>query len=132
MIPHPLWAFHLVAELLPRVVLLDIIVVVMSDLLAQAGVKRPKEMTAVLQHMDTCCDPPIYGFESAILLINKRENYSWLNKTLNRRGGRYLWESVQFLNSSALQTEALVSTVDLSNSKVYSGFKGGRRLERNI
>lgn len=68
----------------------------MSDPLAQAGVKRSKEMTAVLQHMGTCCDPGKHGFESAILLMNKRENYSWLNKCLNWRSRGYLWETLTY------------------------------------
>ena len=52
---------------------------VMSDPLAQAGVKPSKEITAILQHTGTSCDPGIHGFESAILPMNKRENYSQLN-----------------------------------------------------
>lgn len=102
----------------------------MSDPLAQAGVKRSKEMTAVLQHVGTRCDPGTRGFESAIVLMNKRENYGGLNKPLNWKSEGYLWESLTFsIFKPTLQMEDLVA----SNSKSYSAFKGSRgRLGRNI
>lgn len=68
----------------------------MSGPLAQAGVKSSKEMTAVLQHLGTRCDPGIRGFMVLVLLRNKKKNCRFLDETLNWRGGAYLWESLTF------------------------------------
>lgn len=68
-------------------------------------------MTAVLQHMGTHGDPAIHTFESTVLLKNKWENYTWLNKSLNWRGCTYLWDGLAFLTfKPALQMEALMTS----------------------